>query len=70
MKYLASYLLLVAGGKTAPTAADVKGLMASVGVEAEEERLNSLISALEGKNVEEVKKKTCFPLAVPNSCSQ
>lgn len=62
MKYLASYLLLVAGGKTAPTAADVKGLMASVDVEAEEERLNSLISALEGKNVEEVKKKK-------NSCS-
>ncbi|KAG1478029.1 hypothetical protein G6F57_007431 [Rhizopus arrhizus] len=54
MKYLASYLLLVAGGKTAPTAADVKGLMASVGVEAEEERLNSLISALEGKNVEDL----------------
>lgn len=57
MKYLASYLLLVAGGKTAPTAADVKALMASVGVEAEEERLTSLISALEGKNVDEVKKK-------------
>ncbi|KAI8641544.1 60s acidic ribosomal protein-domain-containing protein [Parasitella parasitica] len=54
MKYLASYLLLVAGGKTAPTAADVKALMASVGVEAEEERLNSLISALEGKNVDEL----------------
>ncbi|CEP16937.1 hypothetical protein [Parasitella parasitica] len=54
MKYLASYLLLVAGGKTDPTAADVKALMASVGVEAEEERLNSLISALEGKNVDEL----------------
>jgi len=54
MKYLASYLLLVAGGKTAPTADDVKALMASVGVEAEEERLTSLISALEGKNVDEV----------------
>lgn len=57
MKYLASYLLLVAGGKTTPTAADVKALMASVGVEAEEERLTSLISALEGKNVDEVRKE-------------
>ncbi|KAI8068164.1 60s acidic ribosomal protein-domain-containing protein [Gilbertella persicaria] len=54
MKYLASYLLLVAGGKTSPSAADVKALMASVGVEAEEERLTSLISALEGKNIEEL----------------
>jgi large subunit ribosomal protein LP2 len=63
MKYLASYLLLVAGGKTTPTAADVKALMASVGVEAEEERLTSLISALEGKNVDEVKNSFQFLVA-------
>ncbi|KAG2191811.1 60s acidic ribosomal protein-domain-containing protein [Mucor mucedo] len=54
MKYLAAYLLLVSGGKTQPTAADVKAIMASVGVEAEEERLTSLISALKGKNVDEL----------------
>ncbi|KAI9486967.1 MAG: 60s acidic ribosomal protein-domain-containing protein [Benjaminiella poitrasii] len=54
MKYLASYLLLVAGGKTAPTADDVKSLMSSVGIEAEDERLTSLISSLEGKNVDEL----------------
>lgn len=57
MKYLAAYLLLTAGGKTAPTAADVKNILAAVGIEAEEERLNTLISSLEGKNVEEVKKQ-------------
>lgn len=54
MKYLAAYLLLVNAGKTAPTAEDVKSLFASVGIEADEERLSSLISSLEGKNVEEV----------------
>lgn len=54
MKYLAAYLLLVNGGKAEPTAADVKAILASVGVEAEEERVNSLISALKGKNVDEV----------------
>ncbi|KAI8985880.1 60s acidic ribosomal protein-domain-containing protein [Pilobolus umbonatus] len=54
MKYLASYLLLVAGGKTAPTAADIKALMASVGIEAEQANLDSLINALKGKNVEEL----------------
>lgn len=55
MKYLAAYLLLVSGGKTEPTAADVKAILATVGVEAEEERLTSLISALKGKNVDEVR---------------
>ncbi|OBZ84816.1 60S acidic ribosomal protein P2-beta [Choanephora cucurbitarum] len=54
MKYLASYLLLVAGGKTSPSAADLKSLLATVGAEADEERVNSLISALEGKNTEEL----------------
>ncbi|KAI9279814.1 60s acidic ribosomal protein-domain-containing protein [Sporodiniella umbellata] len=54
MKYLAAYLLLAQAGKTSPSAADVKALLASVGVETEEERLNSLISSLEGKNVEEL----------------
>ncbi|KAI8148775.1 60S acidic ribosomal protein P2 [Fennellomyces sp. T-0311] len=54
MKYLAAYLLLVAGGKAAPTAADIKAVLGSVGVEAEEERLTSLIKALEGKTIDEV----------------
>ncbi|KAI9275475.1 60s acidic ribosomal protein-domain-containing protein [Phascolomyces articulosus] len=54
MKYLAAYLLLVAGGKAAPTAADVKSVLGSVGVEVEADRLESLIKALEGKTVDEV----------------
>ncbi|KAI9321899.1 60s acidic ribosomal protein-domain-containing protein [Dichotomocladium elegans] len=54
MKYLAAYLLLVAGGKAAPTAEDVKTLLGSVGVEAEAERITALIKALEGKSVEEL----------------
>ncbi|KAG0170957.1 60S acidic ribosomal protein P2 [Apophysomyces sp. BC1034] len=54
MKYLAAYLLLVSGGKAAPTAADVKNVLSSVGVDAEEERVASLIKALEGKTVDEL----------------
>jgi large subunit ribosomal protein LP2 len=54
MKYLAAYLLLATAGKT-PSADSVKQLFSSVGIEADEERLSSLISSLEGKNVEEVK---------------
>ncbi|KAG2225029.1 hypothetical protein INT45_003229 [Circinella minor] len=54
MKYLAAYLLLVAGGKAAPTAADIKSVLGSVGVEAEAERVDALVKALEGKTVDEV----------------
>lgn len=54
MKYLAAYLLVRAGGKDAPTADDVKTVLESVGAEVDSDRLSSLISALEGKNVDEV----------------
>ncbi|KAG1103514.1 hypothetical protein G6F42_017210 [Rhizopus arrhizus] len=54
MKYLAAYLLLNAGGKANPAAADIKSLLSSVGIESEEERVSSLISALAEKNVEEL----------------
>ncbi|CAO3578054.1 unnamed protein product [Absidia cylindrospora] len=54
MKFLAAYLLLVAGGKTEPSAEDITKLLGSVGVEGDEARLNSLLKALQGKTVEEV----------------
>ncbi|KAI8049801.1 60s acidic ribosomal protein-domain-containing protein [Gilbertella persicaria] len=54
MKYLAAYLLLNAGGKANPAAADIKTLLGSVGIEAEEERVSSLISALAEKNIAEL----------------
>ncbi|KAI8972698.1 60s acidic ribosomal protein-domain-containing protein [Pilobolus umbonatus] len=52
MKYLAAYLLLNAGGKTSPSAADIKKLLGSVGAQADDERISSLISALEKKDIE------------------
>ncbi|ORZ23288.1 60s acidic ribosomal protein-domain-containing protein [Absidia repens] len=54
MKFLAAYLLLVAGGKTEPSAEDITKLLGSVGVEGDEARLNSLLKGLEGKSIEEV----------------
>ena len=54
MKYLAAYLLLVNSGKTAPTADDVSSVLSSVGIEVESEKLDKLISELEGKSVEEL----------------
>jgi hypothetical protein len=57
MKHLAAYLLLGLGGNTSPSAEDVKAVLESVGVEADSERLDKLISELEGKDINEVHKK-------------
>lgn len=54
MRHLATYLLLVAGGNAAPTAEDVTNALSQVGVEVDEERLNHLISELEGKDIAEI----------------
>lgn len=54
MKHLAAYLLLGLGGNTSPSADDVKGVLSSVGIDADEDRLDKLISELEGKDLQEV----------------
>lgn len=55
MKHLAAYLLLGLGGNASPSASDVKSVLESVGIEADDSRLEQLISELEGKNIEEVR---------------
>ena len=54
MKYLAAYLLLVQGGNASPSASDIKELLASVNIEADDSRISGLLSELEGKNVDEL----------------
>ncbi|CDK24662.1 unnamed protein product [Kuraishia capsulata CBS 1993] len=54
LKYLAAYLLLVSAGKTAPAAADVTAVLESVGIEVESDKLDKLISELDGKNIDEL----------------
>jgi len=54
MKHLAAYLLLGLGGNTSPSADDVKGVLESVGIDADEERLEKLISELKGKDLQEL----------------
>ncbi|KAL0936466.1 60S acidic ribosomal protein P2 [Colletotrichum truncatum] len=54
MKHLAAYLLLGLGGNASPSAKDVKAVLESVGIEADDERLNKLISELEGKDINEL----------------
>ncbi|TIA86788.1 hypothetical protein E3P99_03550 [Wallemia hederae] len=54
MKLVAAYLLLTVGGNTSPSAEDVKKLLSTVGIEADDSRLNKLIEELNGKNVDEL----------------
>jgi large subunit ribosomal protein LP2 len=54
MKHLAAYLLLTLGGNTSPSAADITKVLESVGIEADQERLTTLISELKGKDINEV----------------
>ncbi|KAF9914946.1 60S acidic ribosomal protein P2 [Lobosporangium transversale] len=54
MKYLAAYLLLTLGGKASPSASDITSLLGTVGIEAESERIESLISQLSGKDINEL----------------
>ncbi|KAJ9195460.1 hypothetical protein DTO166G4_6247 [Paecilomyces variotii] len=54
MKHLAAYLLLGLAGNTAPSADDVKAVLSSVGIDADEERLTKLIAELEGKDIQEL----------------
>ena len=46
MRYVAAYLLAALGGNANPSAADVKNILSSVGIDAEEEKLNKVISEM------------------------
>ena len=55
MKHLAAYLLLGLGGNTSPSAEDIKAVLSSVGVDADDERLEKLLGELKGKDISEVR---------------
>uniref|UniRef100_A0A670ZM23 Large ribosomal subunit protein P2 n=1 Tax=Pseudonaja textilis TaxID=8673 RepID=A0A670ZM23_PSETE len=54
MPYLAAFLLAVLGGNESPNSKDLKKILDSVGTETEDERVNKVISELNGKNIEDV----------------
>ncbi|KAF2874860.1 60s acidic ribosomal protein-domain-containing protein [Massariosphaeria phaeospora] len=54
MKHLAAYLLLGLGGNTSPSASDIKTVLESVGIEADSDRLDKLVSELKGKDINEL----------------
>ena len=46
---MAAYLLAVLGGNEAPSAADLKKIIGSVGIEAEEDTMKLIMKELKGK---------------------
>lgn len=63
MRHIAAYLLLQCGGNQSPTAADIKKLLATVGIEPDDERLKTLITELKGKSTAELISEGCNKLA-------
>jgi large subunit ribosomal protein LP2 len=55
MKHLAAYLLLSLGGNASPSAKDIKRVLGSVGIEADDDRLSALLSELNGKDINTVR---------------
>ncbi|MCH83125.1 60S acidic ribosomal protein P2B-like [Trifolium medium] len=54
MKIIAAYLLAVLGGNASPSAADIKNILGSVGVEGEDSNIELLLSVVKGKDFAEL----------------
>ncbi|KAK4607715.1 large ribosomal subunit protein P2B-like [Quercus suber] len=54
MKVVAAYLLAVLGGNTTPSADDLKNILGSVGAEADDDRIELLLSEVKGKDITEL----------------
>ncbi|XP_050236845.1 60S acidic ribosomal protein P2A-like [Mercurialis annua] len=54
MKIVAAFLLAVLGGNNSPTADDLKKILGSVGIDADEDRIELLLSQVKGKDVTEL----------------
>ncbi|XP_039686668.1 60S acidic ribosomal protein P2-2 isoform X2 [Medicago truncatula] len=54
MKIIVAYLLAVLGGNQSPSAADLKQILGSVGVEAEDCNIELLLSEVKGKDFAEL----------------
>lgn len=54
MRYISAYLLLQIGGNASPSAADISKLLSTVGIDCDSDRLDKLISELDGKSIDEL----------------
>ena len=54
MRYVSAYLLAVLGGNPNPTVASIEKILASVGIECDQQRAQSVIDAGKGRGVEDI----------------
>ncbi|KAK1275111.1 hypothetical protein QJS04_geneDACA011791 [Acorus gramineus] len=54
MKVIAAYLLAVLGGNVEPSADDLKNILGSVGAEADDDKIDLLLSEVKGKDITEL----------------
>lgn len=54
MRYVAAYLLATLGGNSSPSAKDIKKILSSVGIDADDERVNKVMSELGGKDLNQL----------------
>ncbi|KAF6154833.1 hypothetical protein GIB67_033862 [Kingdonia uniflora] len=54
MKFIAGYFPTVLGGNKAPTAEDIKHILGSVGAETDDDKIELLLSQVEGKDITEL----------------
>ncbi|XP_028101123.1 60S acidic ribosomal protein P2-like [Camellia sinensis] len=54
MKVVAAYLLAVLGGNTCPSADDLNNILNSVGAEADDDKIELLLSEVKGKDITEL----------------
>ncbi|KAM7268427.1 hypothetical protein ACFE04_010593 [Oxalis oulophora] len=54
MKVVAAYLLAILGGNNSPSAEDIKTILGSVGAEADDERIQLLLTEVKGKDITEL----------------
>ncbi|XP_076893983.1 large ribosomal subunit protein P2-like [Bidens hawaiensis] len=54
MKVVAAYLLALLGGNTTPSAEDLKNILGSVGADADDDKIELLLSEVKGKDITEL----------------
>jgi len=63
MRYVSAYLLATLGGNKNPSKDDIKKILSSVGIEADDERTNKVVKELNGKSIDEIIAKGSEKLA-------
>ncbi|KFM22404.1 60S acidic ribosomal protein P2 [Auxenochlorella protothecoides] len=54
VKVVAAYLLAALGGNATPSAEDISKILSSVGIEADSERVATLLKEVDGKDINEI----------------